>query len=175
MACALVKGPRLNRCSPTANPGLSTHPELSVVRKNPSREERSQRNCPSHPRGPRRRAEGLSGAVEAESVGLSIRDPERATAILQQRRGISPVADSRRARDSPRWCSRISPFAHGAAARHGATPKVVQGQLRHSDARTTLEIYGHVVGDAQREAVEKVAALLHCIGPKSANRDKWIQ
>jgi len=28
----------------------------------------------------------------------------------------------------------------------GATPKVVQRQLRHSDARTTLEIYGHVVG-----------------------------
>src|SRR2546429_2387074 len=38
----------------------------------------------------------------------------------------------------------------------GATPKVVQRQLRHSDARTTLEIYGHVVGDAHREAVEKV-------------------
>jgi integrase len=57
----------------------------------------------------------------------------------------------------------------------GATPKVVQRQLRHSDARTTLEIYGHVVGDAQREAVEKVAALLDCNGPKSANRDKWIQ
>ena len=26
----------------------------------------------------------------------------------------------------------------------GASPKVVQRQLRHSDARTTLEIYGHV-------------------------------
>jgi integrase len=39
----------------------------------------------------------------------------------------------------------------------GATPKVVQRQLRHADARTTLEIYGHVVGDAHREAVEKVA------------------
>jgi len=57
----------------------------------------------------------------------------------------------------------------------GATPKVVQRQLRHSDARTTLEIYGDVVGDAQREAVEKVAALLDCNGLKSANRDKWIQ
>jgi len=39
----------------------------------------------------------------------------------------------------------------------GATPKVVQRQLRHSDARTTLEIYGHV---AHREAVEKVASVL---------------
>lgn len=42
----------------------------------------------------------------------------------------------------------------------GATPKVVQRQLRHADARTTLEIYGHVVGDAHRQAVEKVASLL---------------
>ena len=46
----------------------------------------------------------------------------------------------------------------------GATPKVVQRQLRHSDARTTLQIYGHVVGDAQREAVEKVASVLDAIG-----------
>jgi integrase len=53
------------------------------------------------------------------------------------------------------------------AARHGATsemmangvaPTVVQKQMRHSDARITLGIYGHVVGDAQREAVEEHAA-----------------
>lgn len=52
------------------------------------------------------------------------------------------------------------------AARHGATsemlakgaaPTVVQKQMRHSDARITLGIYGHVVGNAQREAVEKRA------------------
>jgi integrase len=46
----------------------------------------------------------------------------------------------------------------------GATPKVTQRQLRHSDARTTLEIYGHVVGDADREAVERVAAVVDAIG-----------
>ena len=50
----------------------------------------------------------------------------------------------------------------------GATPKVVQRQLRHADARTTLEIYGHVVGDAHREAVEKLAAVLDLSGPKSS-------
>lgn len=48
----------------------------------------------------------------------------------------------------------------------GATPKVAQRQLRHADARTTLEIYGHVVGDAHREAVEKVASLLDLSRPK---------
>jgi hypothetical protein len=32
------------------------------------------------------------------------------------------------------------------------------------DARTTLEIYGHVVGDAHREAVERVAAKLDAVG-----------
>lgn len=46
----------------------------------------------------------------------------------------------------------------------GATPKVAQRQLRHSDARTTLEIYGHVVGEADREAVEKVASIVDANG-----------
>jgi integrase len=57
----------------------------------------------------------------------------------------------------------------------GATPKVVQRQLRHSDARTTLEIYGHVVGDAHRAAVEKVASIVDPSGPQSGRSDKWIQ
>jgi integrase len=57
----------------------------------------------------------------------------------------------------------------------GATPKVVQRQLRHADARTTLQIYGHVVGEAQREAVEKVASIVDPSGPQSSRRDKWIQ
>ena len=57
----------------------------------------------------------------------------------------------------------------------GATPKVVQRQLRHADARTTLEIYGHVVGDAHREAVEKVASILDRNGPKPGVADKWVQ
>jgi len=57
----------------------------------------------------------------------------------------------------------------------GATPKVVQRQLRHADARTTLQIYGHVVGDAHRAAVEKVAAIVDPNGPQSSSSDKWIQ
>jgi integrase len=53
------------------------------------------------------------------------------------------------------------------AARHGATsslladgvtPAVVQKQLRHSDARITLGIYGHVIGNQQRDAVENRSA-----------------
>jgi integrase len=35
----------------------------------------------------------------------------------------------------------------------GATPAVVQKQLRHSDPRITLGIYAHVIGDQQRSAV----------------------
>lgn len=52
---------------------------------------------------------------------------------------------------------------HGAASsllEDGATPAVVQRQLRHSDARITLGIYGHVVGDAQRSAVQNRSAKL---------------
>jgi integrase len=46
---------------------------------------------------------------------------------------------------------------HGAASAllaDGATPAVVQRQLRHSDARITLGIYGHVIGDEQRSVVQ---------------------
>lgn len=46
----------------------------------------------------------------------------------------------------------------------GAAPQVAQAQLRHSDARITLGIYGHIIGDAHREAVEKVASILDSNG-----------
>jgi integrase len=42
----------------------------------------------------------------------------------------------------------------------GAPATVAQEQLRHSDPRVTLAIYSHVIGDSQRNAVEKVAELL---------------
>ena len=38
----------------------------------------------------------------------------------------------------------------------GVPPTVAQEQLRHSDARVTLGIYSHVIGDSQRNAVEEV-------------------
>ena len=52
---------------------------------------------------------------------------------------------------------------HGAASAllaDGATPAVVQRQLRHSDVRTTLGIYAHVVGDEQRNVVQNRSARL---------------
>jgi integrase len=50
---------------------------------------------------------------------------------------------------------------HGAASAllaDGATPAVVQRQLRHSDPRITLGIDAHVVGNQQRDAVESRSA-----------------
>jgi len=52
---------------------------------------------------------------------------------------------------------------HGAASSllaDGATPAVVQRQMRHSDARITLEVYGHVIGDEQRTRVQNRSARL---------------
>jgi site-specific recombinase XerD len=40
----------------------------------------------------------------------------------------------------------------------GATPAVVQKQLRHSDPRIKLGVYGHVTGSQQRDAVENRSA-----------------
>jgi integrase len=58
-------------------------------------------------------------------------------------------------------CGGFHSMRHGAASSllaEGATPAVVQMQLRHSDPRITLGIYGHVVGSPQRDAVQNRAA-----------------
>lgn len=57
----------------------------------------------------------------------------------------------------------------------GAPPQVAQAQLRHSDPRITLEVYSHVIGDSQRNAVEKVAELLRPDAPTFESAGKWIQ
>lgn len=52
---------------------------------------------------------------------------------------------------------------HGAASSllaDGATPAVVQRQMRHSDARITLGVYAHVIGDEQRAVVQNRSARL---------------
>jgi integrase len=57
----------------------------------------------------------------------------------------------------------------------GAAPQVAQKQLRHSDARITLGIYGHIVGDSHREAVNKVASILFPIVPNLKQATEVIQ
>jgi len=60
----------------------------------------------------------------------------------------------------------------------GASPVVAQRQLRHSDVRTTLENYAHVLGDEQRRAVDRVAEILR---PNALNvtttekQNEWLQ
>ena len=73
--------------------------------------------------------------------------------ILFIRNGFAPEATIRANREGGGFHS----LRHGAASSllaDGATPAVVQRQLRHSVARITLGIYGHVVGDEQRSAVQ---------------------
>jgi integrase len=57
----------------------------------------------------------------------------------------------------------------------GASPTVAQAQLRHSDARNALGVYGHVIGDSQRNAVERVAQILRPDAPKVETSGEWIQ
>ena len=47
----------------------------------------------------------------------------------------------------------------------GANPTVARDQMRHSDARITLGVYAHAIGNSQRDAVNKVGEILL---PKSA-------
>jgi integrase len=57
----------------------------------------------------------------------------------------------------------------------GANPTVTKDQMRHSDARITLGIYGHVIGDSQRNAVDKVGEILRPFAPKSEKTGEYIQ
>ena len=57
----------------------------------------------------------------------------------------------------------------------GANPTVTNEQMRHSDARVTLGIYGDVIGDSQRDAVDKVGEILRPLAPKSEKPGEWIQ
>ena len=42
----------------------------------------------------------------------------------------------------------------------GANPTVTKDQMRHSDARITLGVYSHAIGNSQRDAVNKVGDIL---------------
>ncbi|MGB7226274.1 MAG: site-specific integrase, partial [Candidatus Acidiferrales bacterium] len=57
----------------------------------------------------------------------------------------------------------------------GAPVTVAQAQLGHADPRVTLGIYSHVIGESQRDAVEKIAAVVDPSGPKGKAIGKWIQ
>ena len=57
----------------------------------------------------------------------------------------------------------------------GANPTVTKDQMRHSDARVTLGVYGHVIGDSQRDAVDKVGEFLRPSAPKSEISGEYIQ
>ena len=48
----------------------------------------------------------------------------------------------------------------------GASAKVAQEQLRHSDPMTTLRNYTHTIGNERRDAVEKIAGILDGSGRK---------
>jgi integrase len=66
-------------------------------------------------------------------------------------------------------------FHSSALLEAGASPQVAQAQLRHSDARITLEVYSHVIGDSQRDAVDRVANILRLSAPKDDFSGDWIQ
>lgn len=57
----------------------------------------------------------------------------------------------------------------------GAAPQVAQKQLRHSDARITLGIYGHIIDNSHRNAVEKVASILFPTVPNLKPATEIIQ
>ncbi|MGC1105471.1 MAG: tyrosine-type recombinase/integrase [Candidatus Acidiferrales bacterium] len=83
-------------------------------------------------------------------------NPYSANKVVQKR--LWPILDSL---SIPR-CG-MHAFRHSHASllvSSGASPKVAQMQLRHSDPAITMRVYAHVLGSEQRDAAEKVARQL---------------
>jgi integrase len=72
-------------------------------------------------------------------------------------------------------------FRHTCASllvSQGASPRIAQQQLGHSDPRITLAVYSHVIGDSHRQAVEKLASVfgsLDADGPMVEANGTMIQ
>ena len=82
--------------------------------------------------------------------------------------GLWPVLDSLKI---PRCGLQAFRHRHASLLLHaGATPKVVQEQLRHADPRVTLGMYSRVIGEDRRNAVERVAVLLRPTADASCAR-----
>jgi integrase len=90
--------------------------------------------------------------------------------LFTNRKGRPPCADKLREKQLHPLLDRLRiprggfhSMRHGAASAllaDGASPALVQKQLRHSDPRITLAVYAHVLGDQQRSAVQNRSARL---------------
>jgi len=99
------------------------------------------------------------------------RRPYAANKVVEY--GLWPVLDKLKL---PRGGMHAFRHAHASLLMNvGAPATVTKGQMRHSDARITLGVYGHVIGDAQREAVDKVGEILRPDAPKSGDTGEWLQ
>ncbi len=97
--------------------------------------------------------------------------PFNANKLVQKR--LWPILDALKI---PRCGLHAFRHTHSSLLVEGGAPvSVAQAQLRHADPRITLGIYSHVVGDSQRNAVEKLAAILRPNAPKSKPDGEWIQ
>lgn len=108
-----------------------------------------------------------SGTLFANKIGR----PMSANKVVQRK--LWPILD---ALEIPRCGLHAFRHTHSSLLVEGGAPvSVAQAQLRHADPRITLGIYSHVVGNSQRDAVEKLAAILRPNAPKSESDGEWIQ
>lgn len=97
--------------------------------------------------------------------------PMSANKVVQRK--LWPILDALKI---PRCGLHAFRHTHSSLLVEGGAPvSVAQAQLRHADPRITLGIYSHVVGNSQRDAVEKLAAILRPNAPKLGPDGEWIQ
>ena len=131
-----------------------------MARSNPKSEEQSESGSRSDGGCARHASQGIPGDVEGKSGRLSLLESQ-GTAIQRDEGGaVGPLAATRQA-EVKRAGMHAFRHCHASLLMDvGANPTVTKDQMRHSDARITLGVYGHVIGDSQRDAVDKVGELL---------------
>ncbi len=118
----------------------------------------------------------VTRALQAHRV--SCRDTANEALVFVTRRGTPLASNNLRKRQlhpasqragfgSINWHSLR--HTHGTLLREQGTPlRVAQAQLGHSDMTTTLQVYTHASGSAQRQAVDHLESLLFPSVPKFA-------
>jgi len=143
----------------------------SVARKAPNAEERQQRSDSTNPRIARRNPE----RVPRPKIGFSLPEQPRPSLHCGKRSTTSTLPHPRCAENPTLRVSCVPAHSRSLLLASGAAPTVAQKQLRHSDARMTLGIYGHIIGNAHREAVEKEASILNPTVPNLVAGTQSIQ
>lgn len=137
---------------------------LGLVFKTPISQERGEHSRPSHAKPTRGAAKGIFAELAPQPCWVAFCDGEGHAVVRQQRCAASSMARSRQTENPALWPESVPSHA-----------RLIACGWRRTGDRVTLGVYSHVIGESQRNAVEKIALVLDPSGPQQKCIGKWIQ